>query len=188
MRRRKLLDDVVYFDESLLVRCCWHSILRRENKGRHEDESRRENRSQEHKSVTSRTSSENPGCESKRCADITVWPHALTPSHYSPAASMATSKNIYWVFWDDSAFYSKSHTHFLAAFIMTGCVKYNAMISGVSMFIISFWQTPAQEVFVFFSVFSSFPLQLKAQQKSASQNNYDVISQSIECALTENFS
>lgn len=58
--------------------------------------------------------------------------HAHQASFF-PTASMATSKNIYSAFWDDSGFYSESRTHLLAAFIMTGCVKYNARILGVSM-------------------------------------------------------
>lgn len=77
-------------------------------------------------------SSEDPGCERERWADITIWPHTPTPPPSSPTAAMATGKNIYSVFRDDSAFYSESRTQWLAAFIMTGCVKHNAMISGAS--------------------------------------------------------
>lgn len=42
-------------------------------------------------------------------------------------------------------FYSKSHTQWLAAFIMIGCVKYNAMILGMSVMHNLIWQIPARQ-------------------------------------------
>lgn len=138
-------------------------------------------------------SSEYPGCERERWADITIQPHTPTPPPFlSHSRHGNGQKHLLGLQGRLSFLFRVSHT-------VAGCVHNDRVCQaqchdfrGVDHFILTNYSTKKGVFLFFFLRFcKTFALHVKAKQNSASQNNHGVFSrvlQSIARALTENFS
>lgn len=150
MRRRKLLDDIMDFDESFFIRCCWYCILQSEK--------------------TKRDGEINGGSTNIKLSHLSTQVHAAAwsmegTSVYSRTplphpAAITTSKHLLHLqgrlccAWRGFSF-QVTHTERFAAYVMIGCVKLILWFQGCLWLrtVRSIWEIPTSEMWGIFFLF-----------------------------------